>query len=129
MNDPDPDGSPLDDWKSVAAEFVQARVDLVRHEARQAGRQAARRVAIAVFIAGCAAIFWILTLAGLIGLVAASRPDWEWWHIALAAGALHLVAGLLGLLALRRPGTPAFPLTRSELAKDQAWLETLKRKP
>ncbi len=130
MNEaPDPDADdPPDDWKSLAAEFVQARLELIRHEAREAGRQAARRAATAVVIAGCAVLFWMLTVAGLIGLVAASRPDWAWWQITLAAGGLHLLVALACLLTLRRPGRPAFPLTRSELAKDQAWLETLKHK-
>lgn len=128
MNDaPDPDAPP-DDWKALAAEFVQARLELIRHEAREAGREAAKRAATVVVIAGCAVLFWMLTVVGLIGLVAASRPEWTWWQITLAAGGLHLIVALIALLTLRRPGKPPFPLTRSELAKDQAWLETLKRK-
>lgn len=131
MNDaPEPDAdAPPENWKALAAEFVQARIELIRFEARAAGRQAAQRAATAVFIVGCAVLFWMLTVAGLIGLVAATRPDWTWWHIALAAGGIHLLVGLIALLSLKRSGDPAFPLTRSELAKDQAWLETLKRKP
>lgn len=131
MNDvPDPDAdAPPENWKALAAEFAQARIELIRLEARDAGKQAAQRAATAVFIVSCASLFWILTVAGLIGLVAAARPDWTWWYIALAAGGIHLLVGLIALLSLRRPADPVFPLTRSELAKDQAWLETLKRKP
>lgn len=131
MNDaPDPGSEPSGgDWKTAAAEFAQARLELIRHEARAAGREAARRAATAVIIVGAAVLFWILMVAGLIGLIAAARPDWPWYHITLVAGGLHLLVGVAGLFYLRKPAPPAFPLTRSELAKDQEWLETLKRKP
>ncbi len=53
MNDaPDPDAAP-DDWKALAAEFVQARLELIRHEAREAGREAAKRAATVVVTMGC----------------------------------------------------------------------------
>lgn len=118
-----------DGWKAAAAEFVQARLDLVRHEAREAGREAARRTAMVAVIVGCVVLSWLLLLAGLIGLVAAKHPDWNWWQVTLGAAVIHLLVGFAVLLLLRRPAPPVFPLTRSELAKDQEWLDHLKRKP
>lgn len=125
---PGPHGPP-DDWKAAAAEFVQARIELVRHEAREAGRLAARRAATVAVILGGAVLFWLLTVAGLIGIITAARPDWGWGPVTLAAAGLHLLGALLALLSLRKPAPPAFTLTRTELAKDQKWLENLKNKP
>ncbi|BCX47374.1 hypothetical protein HAHE_12820 [Haloferula helveola] len=116
------------DWKASAAEFVQARIELIRLEARDAGREAARKAATVVIITGCAILCWMLVITGLIGLVAAARPDWPWYHITLVAAGLHLAIAGIGVLSLRKGGQPPFPLTRSEFAKDQAWLETLKKK-
>jgi uncharacterized membrane protein YqjE len=128
MNDaPDPVDD-RDGWMAAAAEFVQARLDLVRHEAREAGRAAARRAAIATAVVGSAILFWLLLLAGLIGLVAAKQPGWTWWQVTLGIAVLHLLVAVAGVLLLRRPGTPLFQLTRSELAKDQEWLDRLKQK-
>lgn len=128
--DPSPESEEPDaGWSAVAREFVQARLELIRLEARDAGFEAAKRAGLVVFAITCATFFWIFCVAGLIGLVAAARPDWPWYWITLAAAGLHLLAAGVAVLALRKPAPPAFPLTRSELSKDQQWLETLKKKP
>lgn len=117
-----------DDWTAAAAEFVQARIELIRLEAKDAGREAGRKVGTVIVVVSCAILVWLLILAGLIGWISASRPDWPWYHVTLVAAGLHLAVALLGLLSLKKGGKPSFPITRSELAKDQAWLESLKKK-
>ena len=68
-------------------------------------------------------------MAGLIGLIAASQPGWPWYLITLGIAAIHLMAAVAAVLALKKPVDPPFPLTRAELTKDQAWLESLKNDP
>lgn len=122
--EPDRDG---EDWKSSAGEFLNARLELFRLEARQAGRNAARRVGLVVFAVGSALLCWALVMAGLIGLIAA-LASWPWHFVALALGGAHLLAAGLALLALRKPSGDPFPLTRSELEKDREWLNRLFQK-
>ena len=114
------------DWKAALAEFAEARLELVRLEARDAGRQTARRLALAVAggIAGSSA--WALLMAGLVGWTSA-MTGWPWWVPALILGILHLFPAVVALVLLRRPGPPAFPITRSELQKDREWLHSLQK--
>ncbi|GAA5484404.1 phage holin family protein [Haloferula sargassicola] len=123
MSEP-PHESESDGWKAVVHEFVDARLGLIKLEAREAGREAARRTAIAVVIAGAALAAWALTLAGVIGWIARSA-GWPWFFVALGAAVLHLLIAGIGALLLRQ-GSALFPLTRSELSKDREWLQTLK---
>jgi uncharacterized membrane protein YqjE len=122
----DPDDSPAT-WGAMAAEFVSARLALVRLEARAAREVAARRFASLLLLLLCGALTWILGMVGLIGWIAAICP-WNWWQVTLATAGIHALGAVLAGLALRRPAPPVFPLTRAELANDQQWLETLKRK-
>lgn len=119
--------SPPKGWQQAIAEFASARIDLVRLEAREAGRETGLRVAL-VAMAGLAAVaFWLLLMAGLVGWLDSIVPAWHWFHFALLLAALHLILVVVAVTALRRrASTPPFPLTRQEIAKDREWLETLK---
>lgn len=114
-------------WLGAATEFLDARFGLIRAEARDAGRIAAKRVAAAFVLAVGAALGWLLLLVGLIGLVAASRGDWTWYGVMLVVAGVHFVAAVIAFFVLRRPCPPAFPLSREELNKDRSWLERLKK--
>ena len=117
----DPD-APADatSWREAAAEFVSARVELFALEAREAANRATRKVVLAAFAAGCAITFWLCLVAGVIGWIAAAGHPWH--TVALGTAAVHLVAGGIAAVALRRPGPPTFPLSRAELDKDRQWL-------
>jgi uncharacterized membrane protein YqjE len=116
-------------WTASASNFIATRIELVRLEARDAGKFAARRLALVVIIVGAALFAWLIGMAGLIGLIAASKPDWPWYLVTLGIAAVHLLAAVAAILALKKPAPPPFPLTRAELSKDQAWLESLKNDP
>lgn len=121
--------SPPDSWKAMAAEFIDARVELVRLEARQAGQIAAQKVALLVIAGFCALLVWLLLLAGLIGWISSLQDSIPWYGVTLIAALLHLLVAVGAVVKLRQPGDPPFPLTRTELEKDRAWLESLKSDP
>lgn len=118
-----------DSWKATAAEFIESRVELIRLEARSAGQEFAQRAALVAIIAGCAVLLWLLFLAGLIGWIASLQDAVPWYGLSLIAALLHLIVAAAATTKLRQPGTTTFPLTRTELAKDRAWLESLKNEP
>ncbi len=111
-------------WKATLAEFVDARLDLIRLEARDAGREAARRAAIVIVITGASLAAWFMGIAGLIGWIAGAT-GWPWYFVALGGTALHFLIAVIGALFLKK-GTTLFPITRSELSKDREWLQTIK---
>jgi MFS family permease len=123
-------GAPADasadrDLASVLAEFVTARAELVRWEARAVARQAARKGTTAAVALAAAGFAWALLLAGVLGW--AAGVGWPWHWIALAAASLHLLVVLILGICLGRPSPPVFPLTCRELEKDRAWLAQLKQ--
>lgn len=123
MSEPNQE-SPPEGWKNLLVEFIDARLSLIRLEARDAGKEAARRGAIVVMITGAGLATWGLTLAGIIGWISANR-EWPWYFVALGIALLHLIIAAAGLLLLKQRSAPSFPLTRSELAKDREWLQTI----
>ncbi|MEM1083074.1 MAG: phage holin family protein [Verrucomicrobiota bacterium] len=125
----DPTDPENEGWIASASNFLTTRIELVRLEAREAGKHAAKRLGLVIFIIGAALFSWLIGMAGLIGLIAASKPEWPWYWVTISVAALHLLAAVLALLALKKPAPPSFPVTRAELSKDQAWLESLKNDP
>lgn len=123
-----PEPPRADDWTRSLSDYLEARIELIRIESRTAGKEAAKRAGLAAFSALCAIAAWLLTLAGLIGLIAASQ-EWPWYTIALAAAGLHLLLAGVAILFLKRTMPPAFPLTRSELSKDREWISRLHSPP
>ena len=117
------------DWKESLGEFFQARLELFRLEAREAGREAASRAVAGVVAAIAIYLFWLLLLAGMIGWISSVRPDWPWWGSALIAAGVHLLVALAGMRKLREKPPETFPLTRNELAKDREWLDRIQSPP
>jgi len=113
--------------KESAAEWLAVRVELFRLEARDAAKTAAKRGAVAGFLAGMAVFAWALLMAGLVGWISAGTGlAWYWAAIIVAGG--HAAAATAAGFWLSRSGTPVFEATRSELEKDRQWLEDLRRR-
>ena len=125
---PSPQTSPEEGWSDAASNFITARLDLIKLEARDASQQAVQRGVLLGVILGCAFFIWLLLVAGMIGWISASQ-SWPWYAVTLVAAGLHLVVAIIAGLLIRKPAAPSFPLTRVEFSKDQAWLETLKNDP
>lgn len=125
---PSPQAPTEEGWKAAASNFVTARLDLIKIEARDASQIAVKRGVLLGVIVGCAALVWLLGVAGLIGWISASQ-SWPWYAVTLVAAGLHLLVAFIAGLLLKKPAAPSFPLTRAEFSKDQAWLETLKNDP
>lgn len=123
-----PEMADSEKWKVAAAEFVQSRIELIRLDAREAAQEAAKKAVAASIAAICAAFGWLIVCAGLIGFISVSKPEWPWYHVAFVIAGVHGLVMLIAIAVLRGKSKPAFTLTRSEFAKDQAWLESLKKK-
>ncbi|MEP4078282.1 phage holin family protein [Haloferula sp.] len=115
-------------WAAAVSGFVTARLDLIKLEARDASEVAAKRGVLLAVILGCAFFVWLLGVAGIVGWISDSQ-SWPWYAVTLAAAGLHLLVAIIAVVLLKKPAPPSFPLTRAELSKDQAWLETLKKDP
>lgn len=115
-------------WAAAATTFITARIELLKYEAREASQEALKRGALLAIILFSALFFWCLLTVGLIGWISSSQ-DWPWHRVTLIFAGLYLLLAIIAGLRLKKPATPPFPLTRAELSKDQAWLETLKNDP
>ena len=105
------------------SEFFDARAELFRHEAGEAGREAAVRSGAAGVIVVCAVMTWLLVNAGLIGWLATVQGAVPWYGLALIFALLHLALATLAALRLRKKAPPFFRLTKQELTKDFQWLK------
>lgn len=113
---------------AAATSFISARIELIKLEARDAGQEAGKRVVLLVVILIGTFLFWLLGVAGLIGWISDSQ-SWSWYAVTFAVAGIHLLFVIIAALLIKKPAAPPFPLTRAELSKDQAWLETLKNDP
>ena len=108
---------------------MEARIELIQIESREACRQAMRQGIVAGMLCAIAFFAWALLLAGGIGWLAhgleQSGHPWGWPKITLAAAVLHILLGVGLFLALRLRNQPSFPVTRNEFEKDREWLKTL----
>jgi MFS family permease len=115
-------------WRAAASDFLSSRFELIRLEARDAGQAAAKKGTLLAVILGCIFFVWLLVVAGLIGWISESQ-SWPWYAVTLVMAGLHLLVAIIAAVLIKKPAAPPFPLTRAELSKDQAWLETLKKDP
>ncbi len=120
-----PNEPPPANWREAVADLLSARIELIRLEAGQASAEGARKAVALAVMAISVAFAWALVLVGLIPLISESSGV-KWPVIALGAAVLHLFLASLMLLRLRRPGRPAFPITRQEFQRDREWFRTLK---
>ncbi|MEX2580662.1 MAG: phage holin family protein [Verrucomicrobiales bacterium] len=108
---------------------LHARWDLLRLEAREAGRDLVLRL-LCFLVAG---LFCLLAyLAALTGAVAwlAASQGWEWYIVALVAAGIHLAgAVVLVLVGKRRFGRPPFRDSLAELKRDREWVDEMRRRP
>lgn len=121
--------APSSSLRESAVEFVSARLELLSLEAREAGKIAGRKGALVGIIVGCAMTAWLTFIAGIIGWIATAGDGLKWYFVALGVAIFHLLLAGIVVALLRRPTPPAFPLSKSELAKDREWLLNLKDKP
>ncbi|QTN33458.1 phage holin family protein [Akkermansiaceae bacterium] len=114
------------DWKAAIATLVSARLEIMRIEAKAASSAFAANIAL--LVAGLFALLsaWVLAIAATIGAIAAAT-SWEWYHVAFASAAAHLLIGALLLIILKSAKKTGFPVTRAEFEKDREWLEGLKK--
>jgi uncharacterized membrane protein YqjE len=108
------------------ADYVDARVELARLEAEEAGehfRGLSVRLGIGAFTATAG---YTLCLVAGIALVGRHYFDGAWEIPAIIAGGLHLIIAALFLIGARRQAglsSDLFGSTRRELIKDQLWLK------
>ncbi|MCB1130497.1 MAG: phage holin family protein [Verrucomicrobiae bacterium] len=122
----EPSSSGPTSWAEALGGLVQSRIGIIRIEAGEAARTTVRRAVFAAVAALAALFAWALLIAGLVGLVVL-LAGWPWPYVMLGAAGIHLVAAIIAIIAMRRPASPAFPLTLEEFKKDRAWLETLQK--
>ncbi|MFC7338910.1 phage holin family protein [Haloferula chungangensis] len=125
---PAPPASQSDGWVAAASSFISTRIELIRLEARDASQEAAKRGGLLLVILIGTFLVWLLGVAGLIGWISHSLSV-SWYSITLIFAAAHLLLVIIAAVLLKKPAAPSFPITRAELLKDQAWLETLNKDP
>jgi cytochrome bd-type quinol oxidase subunit 2 len=106
--------------------LIASRVTLVQLESQDAAKAGARRGLLLIAVLVCAFFAWALLLAG--GIAASSQlTGWSWYWIAIAASGAHLAAALMFARTAKKPGPPAFPITRNEFQKDREWIENFQK--
>lgn len=125
-----PESQPQDplpaNWREALMSLVATRLTLIELEAKDAAKATAKRGSSLAAAVGCAIFTWALLLAGGVSMIAKSA-DLPWDQVAIGAGLLHLLGGIL-LTRLAKPSaSPAFPVTRAEFQKDRAWIENFQK--
>ncbi len=106
--------------------LIATRLALVELEAKEAGKEAARRGSSLAAAVGCIVFAWALLLAGGISWIAKST-DCPWDQVAIGVAVLHILAGII-LARLAKPSAhTAFPVTRAEFQKDREWIENFQK--
>jgi len=122
-----PSSRPEPGLGEAAGAWLAARAELVGIEAREAAGTALKRGLLAGLFGGLALFAWGLFVAGLIGGISAGT-GLAWYWVAAIFAVVHAAGAVAAGMALKRPGTPMFEMTRNELGKDQLWLEDLRRR-
>lgn len=106
--------------------LIAARFALIELESKDLAKAGARCATLIAAACGCFIFTWALLLAGGVSLIS-EMIGWPWNRVALAAAALHLLAGII-LARLAKPsGEPSFPVTRAEFKKDREWIENYQK--
>ena len=110
------------------AAYCHARLNLFQFEAKEAGSDLAIRLLCFLVAALFCTVAYLAALVGAIAWIAVAR-DWEWYFVALAVAAGHLVvAAVLVAIGKRRFGKTPFRDSIAELKRDQEWLEEMRGK-
>ena len=103
--------------------YGEARGRLLQIEAQEAGVQFTAMLVLAAIASGCLLCGWLLAVPAFVWLVA-DWQGWPWWKVALGAGGMHLLFGLIFLLRLhsmlRR--LQVFEETFRQFQRDREWL-------
>jgi uncharacterized membrane protein YqjE len=107
----------------AVALYIEARGRLLQIEGQEAGARLSGSVGFFMVTLACFIIGWLLAAPALVWLIS-QRMSWEWPYVALAAAALHLVAGLILLVMLktRLRGLRIFEETFNQFRLDREWL-------
>lgn len=121
-----PDDLPRSSWAASLADLAAARIAIIEHESRAAATSGIRK-AVLLVAAGLTGLFaWLLLIVALVGIIAATA-GWAWHWVTLGFALIHLLAGALLFLKVKKHGTQSFSLTRAEFQKDREWLHSLKQ--
>ncbi len=116
---------PAGKWDAVMA-LIQARVALVRLEAKDAASVGARRAVMVLLAIGCVFFGWCLLLAGIVAGIAA-LAGWPWYGVAIAVAALHIILAVILVKLAKSSASPTFTHTRAEFLKDREWLKNFQK--
>ena len=103
--------------------YGEARGRLLQIEAQEAGVQFTAMLVLAAIASGCLLCGWLLAVPAFVWLVA-DWQGWPWWKVALGAGGMHLLFGLIFLLRLRSMlrRLQVFEETFRQFQRDREWL-------
>lgn len=114
-------------WREAIPALISSRISLIQIEGKEAARSGIKSVIFVVIAVLCGFFAWATLLAGLIAF-GAEAFDWPWSFVAIFAGLLHLLIGLILLRLVQSRKVPTFPITRAEFQKDREWLHQLNNK-
>ncbi len=121
-----PQDLPPANWREALMSLIASRLTLVELEAKEAGKEAARRGSSLAAAVGCIVFAWALLLAGGVSWIAKSI-ECPWDKVAIGFAVIHLLAGII-LARLAKPSAAtAFPVTRAEFKKDREWIENFQK--
>lgn len=105
------------------AAYVAARARLAEIESREAATRLLLVLVLTGLTGGLLLTAWLIAMPALIWM-AAQQAGWEWPRMALAIAALHLLAALLCLAAIRTRlrRLRLFEETLKQFEKDRACL-------
>jgi uncharacterized membrane protein YqjE len=125
---PDGFGSSMRGAAVGAIDYLEARLALLRFEAKEAGTDLVIRLVSFVVATGFCAIAYLALVAAVIGWISAAR-EWPWPAVTAGVALLHLlVAVILVAIARRRFSRSPFRDSLAELERDQEWLEDFREK-
>lgn len=125
----DPSASGNENWSAAVSSLLTARLAIISAEAKIAAESTVKKVVLAAVAAVAGLLFWLILMAGLIGLIPSLTCALSWYHVALIIAGLHLLVVLIAILLLKKKTPPPFSLTRSEFEKDRQWLSKTKQNP
>ena len=105
------------------AAYVAARLRLAEIESREAAAHLLVVLVLAGLTGGLLLTAWLIAMPALVW-VAAQQVGWEWYRMAFAFAALHMLAALIGLATLRSRlrRLRLFEETLKQFEKDRACL-------
>lgn len=112
----------------AARQYLRARTDLLKLEAREASRWLTLRGAALVAGVLFLVVAYLLIVVGIIGLAEHFRQG-SWAVATLVVAAIHLIGGLALLHHVRRrPPRPFFEESLKQWRQDEQWLSRKDRR-